>query len=110
MRGEPGPADLWGKFRDQTRPGGPAWHPLVDHCTDVACTLEALLRQPVIRKRLARAGGLDDLHEMQVARLCWLAFLHDLGKCSLSFRAKAVPSLGPASGHLAALKPLWRDG
>ena len=23
--------------------GGPAWHPLIDHCTDVACVLEALL-------------------------------------------------------------------
>ncbi len=45
-----------------------------------------------------------------MARLCFLAFLHDLGKCSLGFRAKAVPALGPPSGHLAALKPLWEKG
>lgn len=90
--------------------GGPVWHPLAAHCTDVACVLEALLAQPTIRRRLARAGGLDDLDPVQVARLCWLAFVHDLGKCSLGFRAKAVPELGRVYGHLAALKPLWKDG
>jgi CRISPR-associated endonuclease/helicase Cas3 len=105
MQGRPGAADLWGKFRDESR-GGPAWHPLVDHCTDVACVLEALLRQPTIRRRLARAGGLNDLDDVQLARLCFLAFLHDLGKCALGFRAKAAPELGRTVGHLGALKPL----
>ena len=60
MKGWPGPIDCWGKFRSVER-YGPAWHPLVDHCTDVACVLEALLAQPTIRRRLARAGGFDDL-------------------------------------------------
>lgn len=109
MRGHPGPGDLWGKFLPSER-GGPAWHPLADHCTDVAGVLEALLAQPTIRRRLARAGGVDDLDPVQTARLCFLAFLHDLGKCSLGFRAKVVPELGAACGHLAALKPLWADG
>ena len=107
MQGSPGAGDLWGKFRDETR-GGPAWHPLIDHCTDVACVLEALLQQPTIRRRLYRAGGLDDLDEAQRARLCFLAFIHDLGKCALGFRAKAAPELGRTAGHLAALKPLLR--
>lgn len=106
MQGRPGVGDLWGKFRDESR-GGPAWHPLIDHCTDVACVLEALLHQPTIRRRLARAGGLDDLDEVQTARLCFLAFIHDLGKCALGFRAKAAPELGRTAGHLAALKPLF---
>jgi CRISPR-associated endonuclease/helicase Cas3 len=105
MQGRPGADDLWGKFRDVSR-GGPAWHPLIDHCTDVACVLEALLRQPTIRRRLARAGGLNDLDEVQAARLCFLAFVHDMGKCALGFRALAVPDLGHTAGHLAALKPL----
>jgi CRISPR-associated endonuclease/helicase Cas3 len=105
MQGRPGADDLWGKFRDESR-GGPAWHPLIDHCTDVACVLEALLHQPTIRRRLARAGGLDDLGEAQVARLCFFAFIHDMGKCALGFRAKAAPELGRTAGHLAALKPL----
>ncbi len=105
MHGRPGVGDLWGKFRDESR-GGPAWHPLIDHCTDVACVLEALLHQPTIRRRLARAGGLDDLDQVQAARLCFLAFIHDLGKCALGFRAKVAPELGRTAGHLAALRPL----
>ena len=105
MQGRPGAGELWGKFRDESS-GGPAWHPLIDHCTDVACVLEALLHQPTIRQRMARAGGLDDLDEVQIARLCFLGFIHDLGKCALGFRAKAVPELGRSAGHLALLKPL----
>ncbi|MDF1586562.1 CRISPR-associated helicase Cas3' [Marinimicrococcus flavescens] len=108
MEGRPGTKDLWGKFRDEAR-GGPAWHPLSDHAIDVAGTLAALLAQPTLRRRLAHAGGLSALHEGQVARLCHLAFLHDLGKCSRGFRAKAVPGLGPPCGHLAALRPLWQE-
>ncbi|MDX6749522.1 CRISPR-associated helicase Cas3' [Geminicoccaceae bacterium 1502E] len=108
MYGRPEAKDLWGKFRDEAR-GGPAWHPLVDHSIDVAGTLEALLAQPVLRRRLARAGGLSGLHEGQVARLCHLAFLHDLGKCSRGFRALAAPEPGSSCGHLAALRPLWQE-
>ena len=84
MKGWPTSVDLWGKFKDETR-NGPAWHPLVDHCTDVACVLEVLLAQPTIRRRLATAGALDDLDVVQVARLCFLAFLHDLGKCNWGY-------------------------
>jgi CRISPR-associated endonuclease/helicase Cas3 len=105
MQGRPGANDLWGKFRDESR-GGPAWHPLIDHCTDVACVLEALLHQPTIRQRLAQAGGLDGLDKTQIGRLCFMAFIHDMGKCALGFRAKAAPELGYTAGHLAALKPL----
>ena len=105
MDGSPGPDDLWGKFRSAER-GGPAWHPLIDHCTDVACVLEALLGQPTMRRRLARAGGLEDLDRVQVARLCYLAFLHDIGKCHRGFQAKASPTPASTVGHLSALRPL----
>jgi CRISPR-associated endonuclease/helicase Cas3 len=105
MDGWPGPEQLWGKFVGPEK-GGPRWHPLVDHSIDVACVLEALLAQPTIRRRLARAGGLDDLDLTQLSRLCFFAFLHDLGKCALGFRAKVVPELGRTAGHLAALRPL----
>ncbi len=57
MQGDPAPDHLWGKYRDKDH-GGPAWHPLIDHSTDVAGVMEALLAQPTIRRRLARAGGL----------------------------------------------------
>jgi CRISPR-associated endonuclease/helicase Cas3 len=106
MHGLPDIADLWGKLRND--PGlGPAWHPLVDHSIDVAAVLETLLRTPRLRARLARAGGVEVLDDRHIERLCFLAFIHDLGKCSLGFRAKAVPELGRPSGHLQALKPLF---
>jgi len=109
LDGAPGAGDLWGKFRDAER-GGPAWHPLIDHCIDVAGVLEALLRQPTVRRRLARAAGLDDIDEGLIARLAFLAFIHDLGKCAPGFQAKASVERRGTVGHLSALKPLWCEG
>ncbi len=109
MQGQPGPNDLWGKFRDAEH-AGPAWHPLIAHSIDVACVFEALLAQPTLRRRLARAGQLDELDAVQIARLSYLVFLHDLGKCHLGFRAKAAPGLAPLCGHIAALRPVWIKG
>ena len=105
MQGRPSAGDLWGKFRDESR-GGPAWHPLIDHCTDVACVLEALLHQPTIRRRLARSGGLDDLDEIQIARLCFLAFIHDLGKCNWGFQRKILPGVTERAGHVSEVGAL----
>lgn len=110
MQGQPKPSDLWGKFRPPER-GGPAWHPLIDHSTDVACVLEALLAQPTIRHRLARAGGLADLDRVQVARLCFLAFLHDLGKCNWGFQRKIVTDVPRYewAGHVGEVAALFLD-
>lgn len=109
MKGEPTESDLWGKRRDEPS-GGPSWHPLIDHSIDVACMLRQLAAHPTLRRRLARAGGVPDLAEAHLDQLAYLAFLHDLGKCSLGFRAKAVHGLAPPAGHLAALKPLVGEG
>jgi CRISPR-associated endonuclease/helicase Cas3 len=109
MRGVPHRDDLWGKLTDETR-GGPAWHPLVDHCADVACVLEALISQPTVRQRLARAAALPDLDPAAIGRLSFLAFIHDLGKCAAGFQAKAEGESHGKVGHLAALKPLWCEG
>lgn len=108
MQGRPGAGDLWGKFRDESR-GGPAWHPLIDHCTDVACVLKALLHQPTIRRRLARAGGVDDLDGVQVARLCFLAYLHDLGKCNWGFQKKIALDFKAGAGHVREAAPLFLE-
>lgn len=102
MKGAPGPWDLWGKLGA----GGAEWHPLIDHSLDVAGVLVALLEQPTLHQRLARAGGLDQLNEALIAQLGFLGFIHDLGKCALGFRAKGVPELGRQAGHLATLRPL----
>jgi CRISPR-associated endonuclease/helicase Cas3 len=103
------PTTFWGKIR---RPGdgGAAcqWHPLFDHCADVAAVAEALLSLPVWRRRLARLAG-HDLGEGGWARLCVLATLHDLGKLNLGFQAKGRPELGPSAGHVTeALGALFR--
>jgi len=104
MRGVPTEAELWGKLQDAAH-GGPAWHPLVDHCLDVAAVLEILLHQPTLQRRLARAAGRTGLDETTIARLAFLAFIHDLGKCAAGFQAKARPGSERVVGHLAALKP-----
>lgn len=78
----------------------------VGHCLDVAAVLETLLQQPTIRRRLARAADWADLDATTIARLAFLAFIHDLGKCAAGFQAKARPGSGQAIiGHLAALRP-----
>ena len=109
MQGVPGDRDLWGKLADMHH-GGPAWHPLVDHCLDVAAVLEVLLRQPTLRRRLARTAGRAELDDTTIARLAFLAFIHDLGKCAAGFQAKARPGSDGVVGHLAVLRPLWLKG
>ena len=52
-----------------------------------AC-FEALLAQPTISQRLARAAGLDDLDHVTTARLAVFATLHDIGKVNVGFQAR----------------------
>jgi CRISPR-associated endonuclease/helicase Cas3 len=77
----------WGKL-DRTADGRVL--PLVDHCLDVAAVVRRLLGIANIRKRLARLGGRDELSPLDVERLSALAFLHDVGKCSLGFQSKSL--------------------
>lgn len=82
------PTTFWGKFRPAGEGVPLRWHPLADHCADVAASLEALLEQTLFRRRLASLAGQDDLEPRQVARLCVLAAFHDIGKFNLGFQAK----------------------
>ena len=75
----------WGKS-DRQEPQ--RIHLLEHHLADVAACLEALLKQPTIRKRLACTGGLSDLDGATAARLCVLAALHDIGKVNVGFQAQ----------------------
>lgn len=86
-----------------------AWHPLIDHCADVAACAEALLEQTLLRKRLARLAGREDLDEVTVARLCVFAALHDLGKFNQQFQNKGRPGVFPRAGHVRELIPLFGD-
>jgi CRISPR-associated endonuclease/helicase Cas3 len=100
------PTNFWGKLetRDEIIV---AWHPLTHHCADVAGCTEALLTQTLLRKRLARLAGWDDLDEVTIARLCVFAALHDLGKFNQHFQNKGRPGEFPRAGHVRELVPLF---
>ena len=77
----------WGKMR---RDGDVlAWHPLDHHCLDVAAVFRALVTRTALGRRLAAVAGMDSLSEVQVWRLTWLAYLHDVGKLNAGFQAQA---------------------
>ena len=81
---------------------------------DVGACFEALLAQPTIRHRLAVSGGLADLDDATVARLCVFAALHDIGKVNVGFQTRIwQPADTPAgqkmphrAGHIADLTPV----
>jgi CRISPR-associated endonuclease/helicase Cas3 len=76
----------WGKLT-RLADGSVATHPLLDHMTDVASVLQALLDTPGFRRAAARAAG-RPLDAVDIERLCVLAFLHDIGKANTGFQAR----------------------
>ncbi len=87
--------DAWGKFDQGTK----RFHRLEHHCADVAASFEALLREPVLRTRFARAIGAASLDDRTAARLTYLAFLHDFGKLNTGFQFKVSPPGSGAAGR-----------
>ena len=70
------------------------------HGLDVACCLEALLSQPVLRSRMETALG-KILDPVTQERFLVLALLHDVGKLSSGFQARIreIPDF-PKTSHL----------
>jgi CRISPR-associated endonuclease/helicase Cas3 len=102
---------FWGKLRGVGSGGSEIeWHPLVDHCSDVAAVAGALLDLPLWRARFETL----ECHELDAvsrARLCVLVALHDIGKFNIGFQAKGRTDLGPSAGHVReALGALFRGG
>src|SRR6266436_4979783 len=64
------------------------WHPLVDHCTDVAACAEGLLANLTIQARLAALARVEGIPERWAERLTALAFLHDFGKANRMFQRR----------------------
>ncbi len=93
------PTTFWGKLRRDDDGTVIAWHPLIDHCADVAACCEALLRRPVLARRLTRVAGRRMLDETTQARLAVLCALHDVGKFNHGFQRKATRSRDTA-GHV----------
>ena len=98
-------------------------HLLEHHLADVGTCFEALLAQPLIRRRLANAGGYDDLGGTAVARLSLFAALHDIGKINTKFQTQiwrnidlpqgigSWPGGTGRPGHTDDLAPVinWQD-
>lgn len=104
------PTTFWGKCRSGEEGRVVQWHPLVDHCCDVAACCEALLERTLLRRRLACLGGSLDLESAQVSRLAVLAALHDVGKFNRGFQNKAWPGRRPTAGHVQPLLALICSG
>lgn len=112
MRGEPNQA--WGKLRRSAETGADIeWHPLVDHCADVAACVEALLAMPTLADRL----GVVPSDRVGVSRLSAIAFLHDLGKANHGFQNKRhrqpdghYPAGLVVAGHVQEILPPFQEG
>ena len=109
MTGSPDPDQFWAKlrYRDDDPSTGEIveWHPLTAHSADVAAVTEALLTRTILRDRLARLAGLDDLTPAHIARLSALAALHDAGKANHGFQDQAFTS-GWSPGHVRPMVEL----
>ena len=79
---------FWAKAYPYRQRGPERIHLLEHHMADVGACFEALLAQPTIRNRLARAGGLAALDDATVARLALFAALHDIGKVNVGFQTQ----------------------
>jgi CRISPR-associated endonuclease/helicase Cas3 len=103
------PRGFWGKLAIADGVVS-SWHPLVDHCADVAAVTEALLRQSLLGRRLARLVGHEQLSEVESCRLAALAAFHDVGKFNLGFQNKANPTARQKAGHVKEVLALFQDG
>ena len=95
----------WGKTDEAGRPS----HHLAHHSMDVAAVLETLLCHPVLSAR-TKAAASAPLEAPEIGWLAAFAFLHDIGKLSPRFQAKAWKE-GIAGGTRSHLSEglLWAD-
>lgn len=103
----------WGKHN----PGAvPAFHPLADHCFDVAITFRHTVSVGRIHAALQSCTS-SPLGPLHLERLAVVAYLHDLGKCNWGFQAKSEPGAPATTGHVIEgagllaeeLSTMWPD-
>lgn len=100
---------FWGKAQlDTTNSEVIAWHPLADHCVDVATTFRRLVGLPGLRRAIDAAAG-RALTDVQLDRLAVFALMHDVGKFNLGFQAKLLPH-APKLGHVLEAAGLFGLG
>jgi CRISPR-associated endonuclease/helicase Cas3 len=103
------PEDFWGKLEWDADGNVAAWHPLIDHCADVAACCEALLERTLLGQRLARLGGRTRLTAVDIARLSVLAAFHDIGKFNSGFQRKGWRDVLLTAGHVREVAALLGD-
>lgn len=98
----------WGKLQHGADGQVTRAQSLESHSADVAATLVALCKTRGIRDRLATVATPLPVDDVLLARLGYLALLHDCGKVNHGFQARQV--LGaPMVGHIATLAPVLGD-
>ena len=100
---------FWGKAESDEEGNVISWHPLKDHCLDVAACLKSLLKIDVIRNRLASSAGLDDLSETICDRLVFISALHDIGKFNIGFQSKLIETGFSSAGHVNEVAQLLAE-
>lgn len=91
-----------------------AWHPLVEHMTDVAACFEKIVGCYAVRRALETAAG-RQLSSIDLERLSALVFLHDIGKANSGFQSKRWPGGGcppewPArAGHVGEARLIFSE-
>ena len=93
----------WGKYD----PKSGVTHRLEHHCADVAACFEALVSEPLMRRRFDEAAGGGGLDDVTFARLTVLAFLHDFGKVSTGFQFKVGERRRGVPSHQGHIKPFF---
>ena len=84
MTSGPAPSDFWAKL------GGSSWLSLKAHSIDVAVCAYHLLTRTLLGTRLASLGSLKTLTEPQLAKIAFLAGIHDAGKVNKAFQESVL--------------------
>ena len=106
--------NFWAKTVPFGQKGPDRIHLLENHLADVGACFERLISLPILRQRLARAGGLESIDGATAARLTLLACIHDIGKINTGFQTRVwLDNDFPAerqhpkpAGHIQDLVPI----